>query len=84
VERHTEQMSESRVEGEYLRIWTWTEEWEDYQVCAAERVGEGDNFRLVYYSLKYIHRGPSWKTLGAWYLTDRIVSNRILEENIDK
>ncbi|HBP18030.1 MAG TPA: hypothetical protein DEA08_09590, partial [Planctomycetes bacterium] len=45
--RHEQRMREAREDGQYLRIWRWTEVWEDFQVCAAEEV-EGE-LRLVYY-----------------------------------
>lgn len=78
----TERKSDARREGDYLRIWKWTEKWDQYQVCAAEQVD--GNYRLVYYTLKYIHVGPPWKTVKAWYVSARIDSQRIPEENIAK
>ena len=80
--RHEQRMREAREDGQYLRIWKWTEVWEDFQVCAAEEV-EGE-LRLVYYTLKYLHVGPPWKTTKKWYVRGRIVSRRILPENVDK
>jgi len=80
--RHEQRMREAREDGRYLRIWKWTEVWEDFQVCAAEEV-EGE-LRLVYYTLKYLHVGPPWKTTKTWYVRGRIVSRRILPENVNK
>ena len=80
--RHEQRMSEAREDGRYLRIWKWTEVWEDFQVCAAEEV-EGE-LRLVYYTLKYLHVGPPWKTTKTWYVRGRIVGRRILPENVDE
>ncbi len=82
LQSHEERKSEARDEGDYLRIWTWTEVWDDFQVCRAEKVGV--DWRLVYYTLKYIHSGPKWLKLQKWYVRERIVSQRLLEENIDK
>lgn len=78
----TERKSEAKVEGDYLKIWRWTEKWDEFQCCLAESV-EGET-RLVYYTLKYLHVGPHWKPTGRWYVHQRIVSRRILPENVDK
>lgn len=82
LQSHEERKSDAREEGDYIRIWTWTEVWDDYQVCRAEKVGA--DWRLVFYTLKYIHSGPKWLKLQKWYVRERIVSQRILEENIGK
>ncbi len=79
---HEERKSEAEADGEYLKITTWTEEWDQFQVCLAEQV-EGE-YRLVYYTLKRLERGPSFKIVGRWYVSDRIVSRKILKENIAK
>lgn len=78
----TERKSDARREGDYLRIWKWTEKWDQYQVAAAEQID--GQYRIVYYTLKYIHIGPPWKTTKAWYVSGRADWQRILEENIDK
>lgn len=78
----TERKSDARREGDYLRIWKWTEKWDQFQVAAAEQVD--GQYRIVYYTLKYIHIGPPWKTTKAWYVSGRADWQRILEENIDK
>ena len=77
---HEEPMSESRIDGNVKRTWTWTEIWDEFQICRAEQV-DGD-MRLVYYTIKKITQGPPWKKLGEWYVRARIVSRRILPENI--
>lgn len=82
LKSHEERKSEARLDGDYIRVWTWTEVWDDYQVCCAEKVGA--DWRLVYYSLKFVHSGPKWMKLQKWYVRERIVSQRILEENIGK
>lgn len=79
---HEEPMSEVRIEGDWKRTWTWTEIWDEFQVCRVEEV-EGD-LRLVYYTIKKITQGPPWKKLGDWYVRARIVSRRILPENVEK
>ncbi len=56
--------------------------WEEFQVCQAEEVD--GVLRLVYYSIRFTHKGPSWKTLGRWFVSDRIVSKRILPKNMNK
>ena len=78
----TERKSDARREGDYLRIWKWTEKWDQYQIAAAEQVD--GHYRIVYYTLKFIHVGPPWKTTQAWYVSGRADWQRILEENIDK
>ncbi|HOX45459.1 MAG TPA: hypothetical protein PK668_17815 [Myxococcota bacterium] len=95
----TERKSEAKVEGEYLRIWHWTEEWDEFQVTLAERfdaspfgpskvagakADAGPHHRLVFYTLKKLTVGPKWKTLGKWVCADRIVSKKIAKENIQK
>ncbi len=79
---HEERKSEAEADGEYIKITTWTEVWDQFQVCLAEQIG-GD-YRLVYYTLKRLERGPSWKIVGRWFVSDRIVSRKILKENISK
>lgn len=78
----TERKSDARREGDWLRIWKWTEKWDQFQVATAEQVD--GQYRIVYYTLKYIHVGPPWKTTKAWYISGRADWQRILEENIDK
>lgn len=77
---HEEPKSESRIDGDVKRTWTWTEIWDQFQVCRAEEV-DGD-LRLVYYTIKKITQGPPWKKLGKWYVGGRVVSRRILPENV--
>ncbi|MBX3470020.1 MAG: hypothetical protein KF878_24350 [Planctomycetes bacterium] len=81
-ERKTERRSDSWVEGDYLYTRTWTEEWEEFYVAAAERVGE--HHRIVTYVLKFVHRASGMKPEGRWYCHLRLEGQRILPENIAK
>jgi hypothetical protein len=97
----TEEKREARADGDYIKIWKWTEEWDEYAVTLAEKgagvpttakagganVAVGANpedYYLVQYLITKIIRGPSWKTVGSWYCSERIVSRKILKENIAK
>ena len=60
------------------------EDWDDFEVAAAEKMGEGDDYRVVTYLFTYLNVGPSWKTLHKWHSRRRIVHDRILKENIAK
>ncbi len=95
----SQRMSDARVEGKYIRIWKWTEEWVEFQVTVAERFDEnpfgeskiegakqtkGAHYRLVSYLFKNLSKGPSWKRVGTWVCADRIVSKKIPKENIGK
>jgi hypothetical protein len=33
-----EKKSDAKVDGDYLRIWRWTEEWDEFQVTLAEKL----------------------------------------------
>ncbi len=81
-QRESAEREEAREEGSYLVITKWTETWDHFQVCLAEEVD--GTLRLVYYSFKYFVSAPKWKTRGEWFCSDRIVSRRILPENVDK
>ncbi|MFT3711302.1 MAG: hypothetical protein QM817_27030 [Archangium sp.] len=78
----TGRMSSSRDEGQWIRITSWNEAWDEFQVVAAEP--EGNDYRLVYYDLKHRSLGPSWTVTNRWYCSGRIPSGRILKENINK
>lgn len=80
---YTERMSESREEGDYLRITSWNEDWDDFEVAVAEKVGE-EEVRIVYYLLKQLNVGPSWKPLHRWFINRRTPDARILQENVAK
>ncbi|MFO0600224.1 MAG: hypothetical protein U0228_33250 [Myxococcaceae bacterium] len=80
--RKTERMSSSRDEGQWIRITSWNEAWEEFQVVTAEP--EGNDFRLVYYDFRYRSVGPSWTITNRWYCSGRMPSGRILKENINK
>lgn len=79
---HVEKRKDSYVEGEYIVIRTWTDEYDTFQVACAEKV-DGVH-RIVYYSLKYFERTKPDSPLGRWFCSGRIVSQRILQENIAK
>ena len=66
----------------WIVIRTWTEDFEQFQACQAEEVDGA--LRLVYYSCKYVHSSAGQNIEGRWFIRDRIVSNRILPENVDK
>ncbi len=80
--RETAKRSDSWVEGDYLYVRTWTEEWEEFQVVTAEELGE--HHRLVTYTLKYVHRSSGMKPEGRWYCHARREGQRILPENIGR
>ena len=78
----SEARSDARIEGDYIKIWKWTEVWKEFQVALAEKVGA--DYRIVYYTIKKIDQGPSWLILNRWYCSSRIESRKILKENIGK
>ena len=80
--RETAVRRDSWVDGNYLYVRTWTEEWDEMQVALAEHVGE--HLRVVYYTLKFVHRSAGMKPEGRWYLHQRLESARILPENVGK
>lgn len=72
--------SSSTIEGDYIVIRSWNEEWDEFQVCLAEKVDQ--DWRLVYYSFRYYTVALSG--LNHWYCSARWVRNRIPEANIAK
>lgn len=80
--RQTAKRSDRWVEGDYLYIRTWTEEWEEMYVVLAEKTGE--HHRLVTYVLKLVHRSAGMKPEGRWYVHERWEGARILPEHIGK
>jgi len=95
----SERQSDARVEGNYIRIWKWTETWVEFQVIAAERFDAspfgdskiegakreaGAHYRLVSYLFKNLSAGPNWKRVNTWVCASRIVGSKIPKENIGK
>lgn len=79
-EHYQTRRSSSTIEGDYIVIRSWNEEWDEFQVCLAEKVDQ--DWRLVYYSFRYYTVALSG--LDHWYCSARWVRNRIPEANISK
>lgn len=76
--RETNHRKTSWIDGEYIYTKTWTEHYDYFQVCLAEKVGA--DWRLVYYDLKRMEDDPN----KEWFVGGRWVKHRIAEANIDK
>ncbi len=68
--------------GSTVDVTVATYRWDEFQVATAE---ERDGLWYVYYNrFKYFHEAGRGTLLQEWFLSQRFLSNRILEENIEK
>ncbi|MCE9582148.1 MAG: hypothetical protein K8T20_06620 [Planctomycetes bacterium] len=81
-QHESERRSSERIDGEWIYVKSWTEEYDWFQVAAAEKVGA--DWRIVFYQLRRYTKALKGDSNHEWYCAERIVGKKIREENIEK